>query len=74
MALGYGVHGTGLKVRGFEVEGLGLSDKDDHDDEDGDIVVYGLFSKVCAPCGYRIRYGTSYLGVPKWDPSFGNYP
>ena len=21
-----------------------------------------------------IDYGTQYLGVPKWDPNFGNYP
>ena len=21
-----------------------------------------------------LNYGTEYLGVPKWDPYFGNYP
>ena len=35
---------------------------------------HGLFSKFWAPFGYRSYFGTSYLGVQKWDPSFGNYP
>ena len=30
--------------------------------------------KITRPLGYRLYYGTSYLGVPKWDPNFGNYP
>ena len=33
-----------------------------------------LFSKLWAPVGSELYYGTSYLGVPKWDPNFGNYP
>ena len=31
------------------------------------------FSKLPTPFGYRLDFGTEYL-VPKWDPSFGNYP
>ena len=34
----------------------------------------GVFSKLWAPLGYRLFYGTYYLGVPKSDPDFGNYP
>ena len=33
-----------------------------------------FFSKLCAPFGYILYYGTIYSGVPKWDPDFGNYP
>ena len=34
---------------------------------------YGLFSNIWALFGYRLYGGTSFLGVPKWDPNFGNY-
>ena len=30
--------------------------------------------KIMGSFGYRLYYGTQYLGVPKWDPNFGNYP
>ena len=33
-----------------------------------------MFSKLWAPFGYGLYYSTSYLGIPKWDPNFGNYP
>ena len=32
----------------------------------------GYSQKCWAPSGYKISYGTYYLGVPKWDPNFGN--
>ena len=35
---------------------------------------FGLFSKLWAPFGYRLYYGTYYVGVPKRDPNFGSYP
>ena len=38
------------------------------------LLLCGLFSKLWALFGYRLYYGTQYLGVPKWDPDFGNYP
>ena len=34
----------------------------------------GCFQNYGAPFGYRFYYGIHYLGVPKWDPNFGNYP
>ena len=34
----------------------------------------GLFPKILAFLGYRLFYGTYYLGVLKWDPHFADYP
>ena len=31
-----------------------------------------FFSKLWAPCGYRLYYCTEYLGLPQWDREFGN--
>ena len=36
--------------------------------------IYGLFSKSWAPSGHVFYYGTECLGIPKWDPNFGDYP
>ena len=33
-----------------------------------------LFSKLWAPFDYGLYCGTEYLGVPKWDLNFRNYP
>ena len=30
--------------------------------------------KIMAAFGYGLYYGTYHLGVPKWDPNFGNHP
>ena len=35
--------------------------------------LFGFFSKFRASFGYRLYYCTYFLGVPKWDPDFGNY-
>ena len=29
------------------------------------------YSQNIGPFGYRLHYGTSYLGVSKWDPILG---
>ena len=33
-----------------------------------------LFSKLWALSGLGLYYCTYYLGGPKWDPNFRNYP
>ena len=38
------------------------------------VQTHGLFSNLWARFGSRLYCGTSCLGVPKWDPTFGNYP
>ena len=40
----------------------------------GYIGLYRLFSKLWALLGYKFYNGTLYLGIPEWDPDFGNYP
>ena len=30
--------------------------------------------KIMGPFSFRIYSSTYYLGEPKWDPNFGNYP
>ena len=36
---------------------------------------FGFFQEIIwAALGCRLYYGTEYLGVPNWNPNFGNHP
>ena len=37
-------------------------------------MIIGVALKMMAPSGYRLLFGTEYLGVPICDPNFGNHP